>query len=481
MTASLFVFDGVLQSSMRTPDSPAIIFGDETLNYGEFAWRICRVASGVEAKSAQRVAASLPNHPALLEIFFGATLAGAVFVLLEPKWPQETLAAVLQGHAPQLFFGDEKAAHVNLRDYAAWRESQDPNRELSIRPTPQRPFMVGFTSGTTGVPKAFIRNHASWTNSFSASRIEFGITNKMHLLLPGPMSHGLSLYAAVETLNAGGSVTIEPTFDAQHMMHIAEAGHVNTIVAAPTLLDLMLAAAPGASISAITTIITAGAKLLPGLRTRLLRTFLNARVIEYYGASELSFVSVARTDEGCPPNSVGRAFNGVEIKIEKDAGEIGTVWVKSAMIAAGYVGPTDGVGLRIKDGWATVGDRGSLDANGFLTLIGREVDMIISGGLNVYPSEVEAVLSAVPGVSEVWVTGQSDDRWGEVVTAVVSSTAPASLDVAVLKKACIERLAPHKHPRRWFLIDKFVHTASGKIDRTDATAKLRAHTLKVLS
>ena len=481
MTAPLCVFDGVLQFSMRTPDKPAIIFGDETLSYGELAWRICRVASGVDAKSAQRVAVSLPNHPALLEIFFGATLAGAVFVLFEPKWPRETLAAVLQGHAPQLFFGDDKAANVNFHDYVTWRESQDPNRELSIRPTPQRPFLVGFTSGTTGVPKAFIRNHASWTISFAASRLEFGVSEKTNLLLPGPLSHGLSLYAAVETLNAGGSVTIEPTFDAQHMMHIAEAGHVNTIVAAPTLLDLMLAAAPGASINAINTIITAGAKLLPGLRTRLLRTFPNARVIEYYGASELSFVSIARTDEGCPPDSVGRAFNGVEIKIEKDAGEIGTVWVKSAMIAAGYVGPSDGVALRIKDGWATVGDRGSLDANGFLTLIGREGDMIISGGLNVYPSEVEAVLAGVPGVAEVWVTGQPDDRWGEVVTAVVSSTATASFDMAVLKKACIEHLASHKHPRRWFVIDHFARTASGKIDRADATAKLRANALKALS
>ncbi len=479
MTAPRFVFDGVLLASMKMPEANAIVYGDESITYGELAWRLCRVASGVDALGARRVAVSLPNHPALLEIFFGSTLAGAVFVLFDPKWPRETLDKIFKSHQPQLFFG-EASSQVDLKNFAAWRDDQDPNRVLQTQPTPKMPFLVGFTSGTTGIPKAFIRSHASWTASFAASHIEFDISTNSNVLLPGPLSHGLSLYAAVETLNAGGTVTLEPSFDAPHLMYIAGLGQVNTIVAAPTLLDLMLAAAPDARIETITKVITAGAKLLPALRARLGRAFPAARIIEYYGASELSFVTVARSDEDCPPEAVGRAFNGVEIKIEKNAGEIGTVWVRSAMVAAGYVGPSDGAGLRINNGWATVGDRGFIDARGFLTLVGRDGDMIITGGLNVYPIEVEAVLAAVSGIAEVWVTGEADERWGEVVTAVIAPATNAKLDLAALKHACAAHLAPHKIPRRWFLIDTFAHTTSGKIDREAVTAQLRARSLKVL-
>ena len=143
------------------------------------------------------------------------------------------------------------------------------------------------------------------------------------------------------------------------------------------------------------------------------------------------------------------------------------------------MGPSDGTGYRTHNGWATVGDRGSLDARGFLTLAGREGDMIITGGLNVYPSEVETVIADVPGVAEVFITGEPDERWGQVVTAVIAST--QHVELAALKQACVAHLVPHKHPRRWLMIDKFKHTASGKIDRTDVLAKLRAQTLKVLA
>jgi acyl-CoA synthetase (AMP-forming)/AMP-acid ligase II len=453
------VCDGVLLNAIRAPDRPAIAAGGRVITYGELAWRICRVASAVDAVQARRVAVSLPNHPALLEIFFGTLLAGAVFMVFEPRWPRETLLAMLAAHQPQLLFAEDEPASVKLSHYAAWRDRQDADRVLRARPTPDMPFLIGFTSGTTGTPKAFIRDHASWMASFAASRAEFGTSEDTRVLLPGPLSHGLSLYAAAETLNAGGCVTIDPVFDAAGMMRLASSGAVNAVTAAPTVLDLMLdhAAAP---VVAITAVVTAGAKLSARLREKLARAFPWARLIEYYGASELSFVTVAKSDENCPGGSVGRAFAGVQIKTDAD----NVIWVKSDMLSSGYVGPADGAGFRLKDGWATVGDRGTIDARGFLTLWGREGDMIISGGLNVYPSEVEAVLGAVPGVREVSVTGEPDERWGQIVTATVAGDAP----LAALKAACARHLPAAKHPRRWFWVDAFAHTASGKIDRTAA-------------
>lgn len=465
MTAGL-VSDGVLRWAERAPERAAIHFSSDIISYGHLATHIHRVASAVDAAQARRVAVSLNNHPALLELFFGVTLAGGAFLLFEPTWPRTIFEAMISAHEPQLTF-----TRSEFEKYVAWRDGQGLARALRSQPTPDMPFLIGFTSGTTGTPKAFIRSHASWAASFAASRQEFGTHEHTHVLLPGPLSHGLSLYAAVETLNAGGSVTIAPTFDAKAFMQLARNGVVNTIVAAPTLLDVMIDCA--SAVPEIKCIITAGAKLSGALRKKLSLIFPHARISEYYGASELSFVSVAHSNEDCPPESVGRAFAGVQIKIEN-----GVVWIRSDMVSNGYVGHVDDTGFRTHGGWATVGDQGSLDAQGFLTLAGREGDMIITGGLNVYPAEVEAVLAQVTGVAEVLVTGEHDERWGQVVTAIVS---PRSADFATLKSFCDLHLAKHKRPRRWFVTDQFKHTPSGKIDRADTLAKLRSAQLKALT
>ncbi len=476
MTAVL-VTDGVFAAAARNPDAPAIVFGDTAITYASFTQHVRAVAAGVDIKRARRVAVSLHNHPVLLEIFFGAIHAGAVFVLFEPRWPLETFDLMVKMHAPHLLFTDTAEA-------STWRNAQDHTRAVLSQPMPDMPFLIGFTSGTTGTPKAFIRNHATWTTSFGASVREYGISDKTSMLVPGPLSHGLSLYAAVETLNAGGVVFFEPRFDSDRMMDLACSGRVNTIAAAPTVLDLMLDAHPRQSSDAVTTIITAGAKLPPKLRARLARAFPKAQIVEYYGASELSFVTIAKQSEGCPFESVGRAFSGVTLKVARDdgsaadVGEIGIVWVQSDMISSGYVGETDGTGFRMRNGWATVGDRGSLDARGFLTLVGREGDMVISGGLNVYPQEVDAVLASAPGVAEAFVFGDDDERWGQIVTAVIAGE---GADLAAIKKHCAAHLPSYKHPRRWYKIPAFAHTASGKIDRGDVLRKLRNGQLQVLS
>jgi long-chain acyl-CoA synthetase len=477
MSAPGLITDGVLLTSMRSPDSVAMLYGDETITYGDLAWRMCRVASAVDAAPARRVAVSLPNHPALIEVFLGATLAGAVVLLFDPKWPRAVLDDVLSVHQPHLFVGEDAAASVPFATYVPWREAQDPNRTLRAQPTTTMPFLVGFTSGTTGTPKGFIRSHASWVASFAASKAEFGISKTTRVFLPGPLSHGLSLYAAIETLNAGGSVVLSPAFDASLALRQVVDTQANTIVAAPTILDLILNAGPRHVVDHVSTIITAGSKLSAPLRQDLASIFPNARVFEYYGASELSFVTVARPDEGCPPQSVGRAFRGAEILVEAEPGKVGTIWVRSKMLSAGYVSAPDGVGFRTRDGWATVGDQGWMDERGFLTLIGRDGDMIITGGLNVYPTEIEAVIGSVPGVSEVVVTGQPDERWGQVVTAIIRGD---GVDLALVKAACAAHLPTAKHPRLWFKATDFAMTSSGKIDRARAVSKLNSGAYAVL-
>ncbi|MDX2143461.1 MAG: AMP-binding protein [Rhodospirillaceae bacterium] len=470
------ITDGFLAAARAQPDKVALICGDQTLSYGELAAHAARVAARIDQLAARRVAIARTNDAAVIELFLGVTMAGAVAMMFEPLWPRAVLDRMRAVHEPHLIFDDGTVA-----DYAAWRDAGDAARALLNRPTPDMPFLMGFTSGTTGTPKAFIRSHASWTASFAASARELGTSSHTTALIPGPLSHGLSLYAAIETLYVGGTAVLMPAFDAVRAVQLIGAHVANTVVAAPTVLDLI---ADAGSSATATKIITAGAKLTAPLRQKLAAVFSQADVIEYYGASELSFVTVAKPGDKCPPTSVGRAFANVAVAVRRDdgtqadVGEVGTVWVKSNMLSSGYVGPVDGTGFRTQGGWATVGDRGSLDARGFLTLAGREGDMIITGGLNVYPSEVEAVLASLPGVREAAVVGQSDERWGQVVTAIVAGD--GALTAEALKSQCREHLAPYKVPRRWYRAESFDHTVSGKIDRAKLLAALDRAALKPL-
>ncbi len=447
----MIISDGVMAVAVRTPDKPAVRRGDETLTYAQLAAEVERWCGAVG--DAHRVAVTMHNAPRTLAIFLGAVRAGAIVLALDPSWPADLRERVLARHKPDLVIDGGMPTATGK----------------GTSPTADSPFFIGFTSGTTGVPKGFIRTHGSWRATFAAARAEFGPTASGRVLAPGPVSHSLTLYTAVETLEAGGTIVLQSQFDAAACAALIGNGEVDCLVGVPSMFDLLVSATPVA-ISRPITFISAGAKLTPGLRGRLPTRYLAARLFEYYGASELSFVSVATPADTAPPESVGRAFHGVDLAVRRDdgssaaAGELGTVWVKSAMLSGGYV-DTDAVGGFRTDpadpAWATVGDRGHLDAHGFLFLAGREGDMLISGGHNIYPAEIEQVLAAIPGVSGVAVLGVPDPRWGHRICAVIEGDVPR----AALEAACLAALPRTKLPRDWRRAASLPRTSSGKIAR----------------
>ena len=449
--------DGLIGAAKRAPNTTAVVCGGRALTYAELAHEVERLASRLSGR--RRVAVILRNDPELLTVVLAGIRAGATVMVLDPAWPAETRNQILDAHAPDLLIADA---------------TDIPGIENAVQqPSANAQFLMGFTSGTTGTPKAFVRTQASWQATFAAAGREFGDLAGSGELAPGPLCHSLTLYAAIETLEAGGTIYLQPHVDAAACVDILRDGRVRSIACVPSMLDLLCAAA----ITPVDTpfaIVCAGAKLSAGLRKIIATTFPAARVFEYYGASELSFISVAHPDDQPPPDSVGRAFDSVKLAVRRDdganaaVGEVGTVWVQSPMISDGYVGPTDDSGFRQIDGWATVGDRGHLDAAGFLYLAGRENEMLISGGLNIYPQEIESVLAGVPGVTAVAVIGIADARWGQVVGAVVEGTCTQ----ADLMAACERTLARAKLPRRWFRIADMPRTTSGKIARAKLTEML---------
>ncbi|WP_431857799.1 AMP-binding protein [Azospirillum sp.] len=450
----------------RHPDKTALWIGGEAVSFGALLDRARRAAAGVE--EGARVGLLLGNGVEFLALFLGTVLAGGVAVILDPKWSPPQRAAVLDSLPLDRLFDDADAA-------GAWIAAQGP--AAALRPVPpDRPFLIGFTSGTTSRPKAFTRDQGSWAATLEAGWAEFGVSAQDRILVPGPLVHGLGLYGAVEGLAAGASVHLLRRFDAAEAVDALARHRLTAVVAVPTMLVALLRAADGARLPDVRRIVSAGAKLSPQLRAELAGLFPQAIVYEYYGASELSFVSVAASTEACPPESVGRAFRGVEIDLRRDDGapaapdEPGTVWVRSAMLSRGYVGPADGAGFRMENGWATVGDRGWVDGRGFLHLIGREGDMLISGGLNAYPAEVEAALKAHPAVEEAHVFGRPDPYWGQEICAVLRGRGDAPPSLADLRAWCRGRLDAHKCPRHFYAVRELPLTTSGKL----AGATLRA-------
>lgn len=481
------LFAPFAEAAARHAGRPALLVDGTPLKYEDLLRLSLKAGAGVAALprgaggEPPRVALRLGNCVELLALVLGTVAAGGTVVLLDPKWSAEQLAAGLDTVRPALLV--EGAAQA-----ASWIAGQ-PDGWTPPAVDPRTPFLIGFTSGTTGRPKAFIRDQGSWRATLEASRVEFGIGPQDGVLVPGPLVHGLGLYGAVEGLAAGATVHVQPKFDAADAVRrLAEHG-LTTIVAVPTMLVGLLdaAEAAGSRFPAVTRVISSGAKLSPALHDRLAAAFPGATVFEYYGASELSFVSLRSSREGAPADSVGRAFHGVELELRGDDGRpvpqgaVGTVWVRSAMLSDGYIGPTDGGGFRAHRGWGTVGDYGWLDGGGWLHLIGRAGDMLISGGLNIYPAEVEAALRAHPAVAEAVVFGLPDSYWGDAVSAVLWWRGGARATAADLRSWCRGRLEGYKAPRRWFAATDMPLTGSGKIARATVRERAAAGTLEELT
>ncbi|MGF7177547.1 class I adenylate-forming enzyme family protein [Azospirillum doebereinerae] len=477
-----------LDAASRRPSHPALVLGGlldgAPITYGVLREMALRAGAGVAALATDgeppRVALRLGNGPEFLALFLGTVAAGGVVALLDPKWSEGQSEASLDTLRPALRLTDKTAVGWIAAQPAGW---------IPPPVDPATPFLIGFTSGTTGRPKAFIRDQGSWLATLEASRVEFGIGPADVVLVPGPLVHGLGLYGAFEGLSAGATVHVQPKFDAADAARRLAGAGVTTLVVVPTMLVGILDAAERHALRfpGLRRVVCSGAKLAPAVHERLTALCPEAAVLEYYGASELSFVSLRASREGAPADSVGRPFHGVELELRDDegrpaaAGSPGTVWVRSRMLSGGYVEATDGAGYRERDGWGTVGDYGWIDAEGWLRLVGRAGDMLISGGLNVYPAEVEATLRACPAVAEAVVFGLPDPYWGDAVSAVVWWRGGKRASAAELREWCHGRLEGYKAPRRIFTADAMPLTGSGKIARADLRDRARAGGLEELA
>jgi long-chain acyl-CoA synthetase len=348
--------------------------------------------------------------------------------------------------------------------------------------------IVGTTSGSTGLAKKYRRTQESWRASFAADHHEFGLNEHDVLIAPGSLQHSLFSYALCHGVSIGATVVLSESFRPDRVLEQIEQYQGTVLYGVPTQLKLIVqqargdafGRARGKTFPSVRWVLSSGARWFSEILPELKRSFPNACIAEFYGASELSFVSLAlhTNDATLPQGSVGRPFHGTQIQIELANEKTGKIWVCSQGLFDSYIDkpPSDFSEKTDADGkrWCSVGDLGWMDEQGYLFLTGRESRKLVVSGKNLYPEEVEQLLLSHPHIEEAAVLGVPDNLRGERLVAAVKFScnepeaergdqafALSSAELIAFLKPLIEDF---KLPRHYVTINDWPRTATGKTD-----------------
>lgn len=467
------------------PDRVAVICDGHAITWRELDLAVDRLAAHLAnvVPVGRGVALHLSNGLALMLLFLAAARAGREAQILDPNWPTETTrltlshllpglvvsqATALTGEVDALTLIDPHCPFTAVAEAIGARSSFEAVPE----PDPLTPFYVGFTSGSTGLPKGYRRHHLSWVESFRAGDREFDIGADDVVLAPGVLTHSLFLYGLAHGLNVGATVVLCRQFRPNQVCRLIASHRASVLYGVPTQLEMIVEVAAREDALPFTSmrwILSSGSKWRGRAMDDLRARFPGARFAEFYGASELSFITVAKDDEDVPPDSVGRAFSGVNLSIRNHRGqclppgEVGQVFVASPFVFIDYTCGSTTALLRNGDA-VSVGDVGLLDTHGYLRLVGRAGRLIITSGKNVHPEEVERVLESHPAVVAAAVLGVDDDRRGERLVALLKLDPGISVASSDLIGHARDHLPLYKIPRRFVRPPRWPLTSSGKSD-----------------
>jgi long-chain acyl-CoA synthetase len=503
----LRVADVVREVAAERPDHVAIRYGERFLTYGDLDERSSRLAQGLLAAGAgagSRIAYLDRTAPEVVELFFAASKIGAVTVPLNWRLAPSELDDVVADARPRALIAGESYAAVAeelARAVSPAAElivtGDDYERRLGAyeavdpggRGESQDVVLQMYTSGTTGAPKGVLTTNRNLAACAETSPW-WGFGPDSVSLTPLPMFHIGGIGWAFLGLWNGATTILVREFDAAAVLDILERQRVTNAVLVPTMIQL-LTAVPGADerdYSALRCIAYGASPITTPVLRAALRTF-RAPLYGIYGLTEttggITQLAPADHDPDGPRQhrlqSAGRPFPWVELRIadpgtgaERGPREVGEVWLRAPNVMAGYFNrPAETAAAVTPDGWLRTGDGGYVDAGGYLFLTDRIKDMIVSGGENVYPIEVEEVLSRHPDVAEVAVIGVPDPRWGETVKALVVRRLGSSCTADELVAFARERLAGYKLPRSVDFVEELPRTPTGKVLKRELRERYR--------
>ncbi|WP_110590270.1 o-succinylbenzoate--CoA ligase [Microbacterium suaedae] len=489
---------------LKDPDKTALVFGERVFTYRQFADAVDQVAEVLHVRDisrGDRVAYIGENSPEFLFTLFACTQIGAVFVPINTRLAPPEITHVLTDSGARTIVYDIEFAERIAPGIAAGGIVHVIPTEEGLPGTPGLPELMTrsrggrvaeemdlgepaaiiYTSGTTGKPKGAVLTHQNLTYVAINGIVDYGFASSDTALLISPLFHVAALgMGALPMVMVGGTIVLEKGFDAARALALIEKHGISTLSGVPTTYQL-LADHPDWDGTDLSTLrkLTCGGSAVP---TRILNAY------EERGMSFSQGYGMTETSPGAthlPPQwtrekqgSVGLPHFFTNIRITNDAGEIvprgtiGEIEIQGPNVFLGYHGLPEKTAESFRPGgWFRSGDMGYLDEDGFLFIADRLKDMIISGGENIYPAEVENLINDIDGVTGAAVIGVPDEKWGEVPWAVVTLREGASLTSEQLVEYLTGEIARFKIPRTTQVVEEFPRTASGKIRKADLRAR----------
>jgi long-chain acyl-CoA synthetase len=473
----------------RHGDRVAQKLDDAELTYAMLDAAAARVAGLLRVRGigpGDRVGIMLPNVPYFAAAYFGVLRLGAVVVPMNVLLKGREVAFYLRDPAARLVFAwhdfaeaAEKGAAeagaecllVRPGEFEQLLAGAEPVQELADRAEDDTAVIL-YTSGTTGTPKGAELTHANLARNAEIATALFSLTEQDVVLGALPLFHSFGQTCALNAcVRVGGLLTLLPRFDADKALRIIERDRVTVFEGVPTMYAAMLhSPLAGATDTSTLRLCASGGAAMPVEIMRAFEEKFGCVVLEGYGLSETSPVaSFNHPDRPRKPGSIGTPISGTQMKLIADdgadvpAGEVGEIVIRGHNVMKGYWGRPEATAEAIRDGWFRSGDMARVDEDGYFFIVDRKKDMIIRGGFNVYPREIEELLYEHPAVAEAAVVGVPHPELGEEIAAVVALKPGRDAGPDELREFVKEQVAAYKYPRRVVLVDELPKGPTGKI------------------
>lgn len=412
---------------------------------------------------SQQVGILIQDPTQFMRVYQAVQAAGLLPVVLDSKWTPKQLHQILDHYEIRQVIADKHIEGVSTIRLEQLNEAAAEN-DISIKAPPEGLLHIGFTSGTTGLPKGYYRNKHSWDVSYDANN-EILNERPTAIIAPGPLAHSLTLYAMMYAYHIEVPCLMQMEYHPVQLLHQLKNNPKAIVFLVPSVLEQLLHFDAEHLNQIQVTFLTSGAKLEPHTIARFKEKLPKSEVIEFFGTSEASFISYHHVTDYAP-NNVGKLFKGVKViltsedgKVMDDVTTIGQLHVQSDMVFSGYVGQA---AVTNQDIIAT-GDYARMTSDDDLILEGRVNNKCIVGGMNVYPEEVEQKIREVTSIEQVMVSSVPHYELGEVLIAYYVSE--DDMNISQLKKTLRSYLERYKVPMCWIKVPKMLFTSSGKVAR----------------
>jgi len=504
--ADLNIASGVREFAIASPRRVAVVDGDRSLTYTALNDRANRVATAVldaGIKAGERVAVLLGNRLEYPEIAAGLAKAAVPMVPLNPRLTPAEARYIMEHSESRALILDNALAGIvgdSLSDLGidlvlsmdgeelgpsyeeALAKAQAVDPFIPVAETD--PFCVTYTSGTTGKPKGVVISHRSRCLTMMCTALEWGLGPSRRTIAVAPMYHGAGFAFAYAAVFTGGTVSMLRKWDPEALLAMVERDRAQTVFLVPTHAQMLRALGPeqltAHDLSSLETLYFNAAPMPMALKEWVMDTWPQVGLHECYGSTEAAVVSNLRpNDQRSKPGSVGPPWFMTEVRLYDLDNNIvegpgtGVLYSRSPFLMNGYLKDEAATQeCTTEDGFLTAGDVARIDEDGCIFIIDRVKDLIISGGVNIYPREVEEVLFKHPQIADVAVIGTPDEQWGEQVVAVITPRPGETISDEELTEWCRRDLSGYKVPRQYVVVDALPRNASGKVLKRDLRERL---------